>query len=113
MTGARLLAGTVAAQLARDSSFSDSRATTAAAASGTYPSHGSAHSWIAAPGTLSSPRNFRANASSAGEIVKYRISLARAGSGNLRSCGSSSSENTSMVATGAPSSEEETPSENT
>ena len=62
---------------------------------------------------LSSPRNFRANVSSAGAGVKCPISSARAGSGNRRSCATSSSENTSLVAPGAPSPEEQTPMENT
>jgi hypothetical protein len=39
--------------------------------------------------------------------------LGAAGSGNRRSCASSSSENTSLVATGAPSPEEQNPMENT
>jgi len=98
-------------------SFSDSRATTAAGAaatsSGTNPSHGSVHSCTATPITLPGPRNFRTNASSADPSVKYRISSARAGSGKPRSCASSSSENTSLVATGVPSPEERTSLENT
>ena len=56
---------------------------------------------------------FRTNASSAGASVKYRISSARAGSGKPRSCASSSSENTSLVATSVPSPEEKTSLENT
>src|SRR2546430_530051 len=40
-------------------------------------------------------------------------SSARAGSGNPRSCASSSSENTSLVATGAPSPEDQTTAEST
>ena len=65
----------VAAQLAdRMPSRSDNRATAAAGAegtsSGTNPSHGSVHSWTAAPSTFSRPRNFRTNASSAGASVK-------------------------------------------
>ena len=103
--------------LARTPSRSDSRATTAAGAaatsSGTNPSHGSVHNCTAAPSTLSWPRNFRTNASSAGASVKYRISSARAGSGKPRSCASSSSENTSLVATSVPSPEEKTSLENT
>jgi hypothetical protein len=76
-------------------------------------SHGSVHSCTAAPSTLARPRNFRTNASSPAASVKYQISSARAGSGNPRSCASSSSENTSLVATGVPSPEEQTPMENT
>jgi hypothetical protein len=98
-------------------SRSDSRATAAAGAagtsSGTNPSHGSVHNWTATPSTFSCPRNFRTNASSAGVSVKYRISSARAGSGNPRSCASSSAENTSLVANGVPSPEEQTPPGNT
>ena len=98
-------------------SFCASRATTAAGAaatsSGTNPSHGSVHSCTATPSTLSWPRNFRTNASSADPSVKYRISSARAGSGKPRSCASSSSENTSLVATGVPSPAERTSLENT
>jgi hypothetical protein len=59
------------------------------------------------------PRNLRTNVSSVGASVKYLISSARAGSGNRRSCASSSSENTSLVAAGAPSPEEQNPMENT
>jgi hypothetical protein len=98
-------------------SRSDSRATAAAGAagtlSGTNPSHGSVHSWTATPRTFSRPLNFRTNASSAGVSVKYRISSARAGSGNPRSCASSSAENTSLVANGVPSPEEQTRTGNT
>src|SRR6516165_11797865 len=98
-------------------SFSDSRATTAAGAaatsSGTNPSPGSVHSCTATPSTLCWPRNFRTNASSAGPSVKYRISSARAGSGQPRRCASSSAENTSLVATGVPIPEERTSLENT
>jgi hypothetical protein len=116
--GPGLLAGTVAAQLAdRDPQLLRSRATAAAGAaftsSGTYPSHGSVHSFTAVPITFSLPRNFRTNSSPAGARVKYLISSARAGSGNPRSCASSSSENTSLVATGASSPEDQTPTENT
>ena len=52
-------------------------------------------------------------ARSAGANVKYRISSARAGSGKPRSCASSSSENTSLVAIDVPSPEEKTSQENT
>ena len=44
----------------------------------------------------------RRNATSAAASVKNLIRSARPGSGNTRSCASSSSENTSLVATGAP-----------
>jgi len=98
-------------------SLSDSRATAAAGAaatsSGTNPSHGSVHSCTAAPSTFFLSRNLLTNSSSAGVRVKNLISSAQAGSGNARSCASSSSENTSLVATGAPSPEEQTPMENT
>ena len=98
-------------------SLPDSRATAAAGAaarsSGTNPSHGRVHNCTAAPSTMPGPRNFRTNASSAGASVKYLISSVRAGSGNPRSCASSSWENTSLVATGAPLSEEQAPMENT
>ncbi len=46
-------------------------------------------------------------------IVKNLISSARPISGKPRSCASSSAENTSLVATGAPSPEDQTPTENT
>jgi hypothetical protein len=45
--------------------------------------------------------------------MKNLISSARPISGKPRSCASSSAENTSLVATGAPSPEDQTPTENT
>jgi hypothetical protein len=56
----------------------------------------------ATPSVLPCPRNRRTNASSAPVRVKCRISSARLISGKPRSCSSSSSENTSRVATGSP-----------
>jgi hypothetical protein len=98
-------------------SLSDSRATAAAGAagtsSGTNPSHGSVHSCTAAPSMFFLSRNPRMNSSSAGVSMKNLISSARPISGNPRSCTSSSAENTSLVATGAPSPEDQTPTENT
>ena len=98
-------------------SLSDSRATAAAGAagtsSGTNPSHGSVHNCTATPSTFRLSRNLRTNASSAGVSMKNLISSARPISGKPRSCASSSAENTSLVATGAPSPEDQTPTENT
>jgi hypothetical protein len=45
--------------------------------------------------------------------MKNLISSARPISGKPRSCASSSAENTSLVATGAPSPEDQTPTDNT
>ena len=98
-------------------SLSDSRATAAAGAegtsSGTNPSHGRVHSCTAAPSTFRLSRNLRTNSTSAGVSMKNLISSARPISGNPRSCASSSAENMSLVATGAPSPEDQTPTENT
>jgi hypothetical protein len=51
-------------------------------------------------------RNLRTNSSSAGVSMKNLISSARPISGKPRSCAISSAENTSLVATGAPSPED-------
>jgi hypothetical protein len=81
----------------------DNRATAGAGAavtsSGTNPSHGNVHNYIATPSTLRPVRYLRRNASSALVNVKYRIRSARVISGNPRSRASSSPENTARVAT--------------